>query len=134
MAHQHGATRQEVLETVALAVYMGGGPAAVYGGDAVRAYDQFSGNRRASDTMPEDRGPLVCVPKRAPRHLFFTGKGGVGKTSLACASAVLLGRGRRVLVVSTTPHRTWTLYRHTARRAPESRHRRIRRGGDEHRP
>ena len=43
MAHQHGATRQEVLETIALAVYMGGGPAAVYGGDAVRAYDQFTG-------------------------------------------------------------------------------------------
>ncbi|MFN3658887.1 MAG: carboxymuconolactone decarboxylase family protein [Pseudolabrys sp.] len=42
MAHQHGATRQEVLETIALAVYMGGGPAAVYGGDAVRAFDQFS--------------------------------------------------------------------------------------------
>jgi AhpD family alkylhydroperoxidase len=42
MAHQHGASRQEVLETVALAVYMGGGPAAVYGGDAVKAYDQFS--------------------------------------------------------------------------------------------
>jgi AhpD family alkylhydroperoxidase len=32
MAHQHGATRQEVAETVSLAVYMGGGPAAVYGG------------------------------------------------------------------------------------------------------
>jgi AhpD family alkylhydroperoxidase len=30
MAHQHGATREEVAETVALAVYMGGGPAAVY--------------------------------------------------------------------------------------------------------
>jgi AhpD family alkylhydroperoxidase len=42
MAHQHGATRQEVAETVALAVYMGGGPAAVYGADAIRAYDQFS--------------------------------------------------------------------------------------------
>ncbi len=42
MAHQHGATRQEVSETVALAVYMGGGPAAVYGADALRAYDQFS--------------------------------------------------------------------------------------------
>ena len=42
--------------------------------------------------------------RRAPRHLFFTGKGGVGKTSLACASAVLLGdAGRRVLVVSTDP-------------------------------
>jgi AhpD family alkylhydroperoxidase len=43
MAHQHGATREEVAETVALAVYMGGGPAAVLGGDALRAYDQFSG-------------------------------------------------------------------------------------------
>ena len=43
MAHQHGATREEIMETVALAIYMGGGPAAVYGGDAVRAYDQFSG-------------------------------------------------------------------------------------------
>jgi arsenite-transporting ATPase len=40
----------------------------------------------------------------APRHLFFTGKGGVGKTSLACASAVLLAdTGHRVLIVSTDP-------------------------------
>ncbi len=38
------------------------------------------------------------------RHLFFTGKGGVGKTSLACASAVgLAEHGRRVLLVSTDP-------------------------------
>ena len=38
------------------------------------------------------------------RFLFFTGKGGVGKTSLACASAVVLaGRGCRVLLVSTDP-------------------------------
>ena len=43
MAHHHGATREEVAETVGLAVYMGGGPAAVYGADALRAYDQFSG-------------------------------------------------------------------------------------------
>jgi AhpD family alkylhydroperoxidase len=43
MAHQQGASREEVVETVALAVYMGGGPATVYGGDALRAYDQFSG-------------------------------------------------------------------------------------------
>ncbi len=36
--------------------------------------------------------------------LFFTGKGGVGKTSLACAMAVgLAGRGLRVLLVSTDP-------------------------------
>jgi arsenite-transporting ATPase len=41
---------------------------------------------------------------RAPRHLFFTGKGGVGKTSVACATALgLAERGRRVLLVSTDP-------------------------------
>ena len=40
----------------------------------------------------------------ATRYLFFTGKGGVGKTSLACATAVkLAGAGRRVLLVSTDP-------------------------------
>lgn len=43
MAHQHGASREEVVETAALAIYMGGGPAAVYGADALRAYDQFAG-------------------------------------------------------------------------------------------
>lgn len=39
-----------------------------------------------------------------PRFLFFTGKGGVGKTSIACASAVELAeQGRSVLLVSTDP-------------------------------
>lgn len=38
------------------------------------------------------------------RNFLFTGKGGVGKTSLACASAVSLAEeGKRVLVVSTDP-------------------------------
>lgn len=38
------------------------------------------------------------------RNLFFTGKGGVGKTSLAAATAIALAdRGRRVLLVSTDP-------------------------------
>ena len=37
-----------------------------------------------------------------PVFLFFTGKGGVGKTSLACATAVeLADAGKRVLLVST---------------------------------
>ncbi len=40
----------------------------------------------------------------ASRNLFFTGKGGVGKTSVACATAVTLAdRGKRVLLVSTDP-------------------------------
>jgi len=39
-----------------------------------------------------------------PRFLFFTGKGGVGKTSIACATAVeLADAGKRVLLVSTDP-------------------------------
>lgn len=38
------------------------------------------------------------------RHLFYTGKGGVGKTSLSSATAVALAeRGKRVLLVSTDP-------------------------------
>lgn len=38
------------------------------------------------------------------RYLFFTGKGGVGKTSVASATAVVLAdRGKRVLLVSTDP-------------------------------
>ena len=39
-----------------------------------------------------------------PRNLFFTGKGGVGKTSVASATAVALAdAGKRVLLVSTDP-------------------------------
>ncbi|NIG77507.1 arsenical pump-driving ATPase [Klebsiella sp. Ap-873] len=39
-----------------------------------------------------------------PQFIFFTGKGGVGKTSLACATAVRLAdNGKRTLLVSTDP-------------------------------
>lgn len=38
------------------------------------------------------------------RFFFFTGKGGVGKTSVSCATSVALAdKGRRVLLVSTDP-------------------------------
>lgn len=44
---------------------------------------------------------LLAVPTR---FLFFTGKGGVGKTSLSCAIALSLAdSGKRVLLVSTDP-------------------------------
>jgi AhpD family alkylhydroperoxidase len=36
-----GATRQEVEETLGMAVYMGGGPSLMYAADAISAYEQF---------------------------------------------------------------------------------------------
>ena len=38
------------------------------------------------------------------KYLFFTGKGGVGKTSIACATAVgLADMGKKILLISTDP-------------------------------
>lgn len=72
-----------------------------------------------AQTLPADidDGFLICHARRRqlkiilmkflehPTHnLFFTGKGGVGKTSIACATAVRLAdAGKRVLLVSTDP-------------------------------
>jgi AhpD family alkylhydroperoxidase len=41
-AFKAGATRDEVAETVAVAIQMGGGPSMVYGADALQAYDAFA--------------------------------------------------------------------------------------------
>jgi len=42
--------------------------------------------------------------EQTTRNLFFTGKGGVGKTSVACVAAVRLAdAGKKVLLVSTDP-------------------------------
>jgi arsenite-transporting ATPase len=47
---------------------------------------------------------MTQLPFTPTRVMFFTGKGGVGKTSLACATAVALAdAGRTVLLVSTDP-------------------------------
>lgn len=46
----------------------------------------------------------MALPNVTTRHLFFTGKGGVGKTSLSCAIGLQLAEaGKRVLIVSTDP-------------------------------
>jgi len=47
---------------------------------------------------------MNALPSVPTRVLFFTGKGGVGKTSAACATAIRLAdAGKRVLLVSTDP-------------------------------
>ena len=46
----------------------------------------------------------MSLLESATRYLFFTGKGGVGKTSLSCATGLALAEsGKRVLIVSTDP-------------------------------
>ena len=53
--------------------------------------------------MAHEHLPLTLL-QSPPPFLFFTGKGGVGKTSLACAFALALADvAKRVLLVSTDP-------------------------------
>lgn len=41
-AVKHGVTREEVMETMGMALYMGAGPSLMYAAQAVEAYDQFA--------------------------------------------------------------------------------------------
>ena len=41
-AIRHGATRTEVLDTIGVAIYMGGGPSLMYAADALVAWEEFS--------------------------------------------------------------------------------------------
>ncbi|CAN0617273.1 Arsenical pump-driving ATPase [Burkholderia multivorans] len=46
----------------------------------------------------------MSLPRIQTRYLFFTGKGGVGKTSLSCATGLAMAdAGKKVLIVSTDP-------------------------------
>ncbi len=46
-----GATREEVAELLGMCVYMGGGPALMYSADALRAFDQFSGQAKSGQAV-----------------------------------------------------------------------------------
>lgn len=48
--------------------------------------------------------PFILSDIELTKYLFFTGKGGVGKTSIACATAVgLADKGKKILLISTDP-------------------------------
>lgn len=52
---------------------------------------------------PEEIYGLLS-PQAGTRHIFFTGKGGVGKSSIACTTAVYLAeKGFKALIVTTDP-------------------------------
>ncbi|KAF0223417.1 MAG: arsenite-transporting [Rhodospirillaceae bacterium] len=56
------------------------------------------------DMVFKDMIIMNALPIPTTRHAFFTGKGGVGKTSLSCACGLALAEtGKRVLIVSTDP-------------------------------
>ena len=89
---------EEVRGRIALAVILGRGPA------DPRA---SSGSSATEAIIPRSRW-MAGIPSPPPGTtlLIFAGKGGVGKTTLACATALHLAKGssdRRVLLVSTGP-------------------------------
>ncbi len=49
-ALQLGATREEILETLGMAIYMGAGPSAMYASHALAAYSQFTETQAAPET------------------------------------------------------------------------------------
>jgi AhpD family alkylhydroperoxidase len=44
-AVDRGATREEILETLGMAIYMGAGPSAMYASHALAAYSQFAAEK-----------------------------------------------------------------------------------------
>lgn len=54
-AIEQGATREEVMETLGLAIYMGAGPSVMYASHAVEAFDQLMADKAAKAApVPQD--------------------------------------------------------------------------------
>jgi arsenite-transporting ATPase len=64
----------------------------------------MSATSRTAEQAGSGAAPTAPWVGHTTRHLFFTGKGGVGKTTVASATALRLAEaGRRTLIVSTDP-------------------------------
>jgi AhpD family alkylhydroperoxidase len=53
-AIEQGATREEVMETLGLAIYMGAGPSVMYASHAVEAFDQLAAAKAAKAVPSQD--------------------------------------------------------------------------------
>jgi len=51
-ALQHGATREEVIETLSMAIYMGAGPSVMYASHALEAFTQFAEHAKSPSLQP----------------------------------------------------------------------------------
>lgn len=73
--------------------------------EAVRQAVTAAAAGPASQVLHDEAEILrLLTPKQGARYLFITGKGGVGKSTIAIATAVYLaGRGYRTLVLTTDP-------------------------------
>ena len=75
--------------------------------DHARPIERISGSRSPGRGTRHARVETPAVlPSREIRLVLFTGKGGVGKTTLSCATAVRLARDfpeKRILLFSTDP-------------------------------
>ena len=47
-AVRQGATREEIMETMGMAIYMGAGPSVMYAAQALEAYDQYTAKAAAA--------------------------------------------------------------------------------------
>lgn len=52
-AAQRGATREEILETLGMAIYMGAGPSVMYASHALAAFNQFAGGEAGGAQVPQ---------------------------------------------------------------------------------
>jgi arsenite-transporting ATPase len=92
-----------LLESVAQTLYENQKEAATVGEVAV--YSSTGDEHRASSKFNNRQDLLhLFTPVNGTRYLFFTGKGGVGKSTIACATSVCLAeKGLKTLVVTTDP-------------------------------
>ena len=72
--------------------------------EADRSSRPWTGLKKRVEAVRPAEGRGVRYPGRSMRILLFTGKGGVGKTTVAAATAVRAARaGHRTLIMSTDP-------------------------------